>query len=66
MDTAYSALVNNSASVGLFTAVGLPRLAMHWPRVLMATALFEAIYRLMGVLTPVLFPASWKRMNKVE
>ncbi|KAJ2710212.1 hypothetical protein H4R19_003857, partial [Coemansia spiralis] len=66
MDAIYSALVNNRASVGVFAAVGLPRLAMYWPRVLLAAALFEAIYRLSAVVTPVLFPASWKRMNKVE
>ncbi|KAJ2781892.1 hypothetical protein H4R18_002598 [Coemansia javaensis] len=66
MDTLYSTLTSSSLSTGLFSAVGLPRLAMYWPRVLVAVALFEAVYRLFAVVSPVLFPASWARMNKVE
>ncbi|KAJ2356063.1 hypothetical protein GGF43_002309 [Coemansia sp. RSA 2618] len=66
MESAYSMLVENSASVELFNAVGLPRLALHWPRVLASAVAFEAIYRLSTLITPFVLPNTWKRMNKAE
>ncbi|KAJ2845843.1 hypothetical protein IWW36_004619 [Coemansia brasiliensis] len=66
MDLAYSILVNNSTSVSIFNAIGLPRMAAHWPRVLVSIAMFELIFRLSLFLTPYIFSSAWKRMNKVE
>ncbi|KAJ2393339.1 hypothetical protein GGI05_002447 [Coemansia sp. RSA 2603] len=66
MNAVYDILVNNNASVSFFNAVGLPRLAPYWPRVFVSAALFELVFRLGFVLTPVLFPSSWGRLKKVE
>ncbi|KAJ1811767.1 hypothetical protein LPJ75_003985 [Coemansia sp. RSA 2598] len=66
MNAVYDILVNNSASVGFFNTIGLPRLAPYWPRVFASAAIFELIFRVGQAVTPVIFPSMWKRLNKIE
>ncbi|KAJ1852366.1 hypothetical protein LPJ57_007669 [Coemansia sp. RSA 486] len=66
MNAVYDILVNNSASVGFFNTIGLPRLAPYWPRVFASAAIFELIFRLGQAVTPVVFPSTWNRLNKIE
>ncbi|PIA14425.1 hypothetical protein COEREDRAFT_88671 [Coemansia reversa NRRL 1564] len=66
MEVVYSSIVNSNMSVKFFVAVGLPRLAAYWPRVLISAFLFEGLFRLSAFLSPIIFPIGWARMNKVD
>ncbi|KAJ1991815.1 hypothetical protein GGI25_003176 [Coemansia spiralis] len=66
MEAVFNTLANNKLSIEFFNAVGLPRLSAYWPYTIVAAAAFEAIFRLAGVITPLLFSSMWSRMKKVN
>lgn len=66
MEAVYDALTNSSLNFGFFNAVGLPRLAIYWPRVLVSAGIFHAIYQLGDYLLPLIFPKTWGRASKVD